>query len=264
MSIITTGTQPKLLWPGLAAIWGNNYTEKPKEWSMIFDTENSDKAYEEDQQITQFGMAPIKSETSAVSYDTEAQGITPRYNNITYALGYIVSMENIQDNKYEVVASRRTTGLAFSVRQTEETVHANILNRGFSSSYLMTGGDGVEMFSTAHPTLSGNQSNHLTTAADLSEAALEDLGIQIMNNKNNRGLRIAIKPQCLIVPPNLWFEANRIVKSILQNDSANNAINVIHSTNMFPKGIIVNHYLSDTDAWFIKTDAPRGLMHFSR
>ena len=260
--VISTGNHPKALWPGLKAIWGREYNEHEQEWAKIFDIEDSDKKYEEEVEVTGFGLAPVKSEGKGVSYDSETQGTVTRYTNVAYALGYIVTREELDDNLYEVVSKRRAQALGFSMRQTKENVHANILNRAFNSSY--TGGDGKELLATDHPTKDGTQSNELSTAADLSEASIEDLIIQIMQAKNSRGLKISLMPRCLIVPPQLWFEANRIVKSTLQNDTANNAINVINANNSFPEGVIVNHYLTDADAWFVKTDAPRGLMHFRR
>lgn len=263
MSVITTGTNPKLLWPGLKAIWGNNYTEHDLEWKKLFTVESSDKAREEDQQVTQFGLVPIKDQGGSTSYDTEGQGYNKAYNHLTYSMGFIVSMEERQDNLYEEVARRRTQGLAFSLRQTEEIVHANIFNRGFTAAY--SGGDGKELFATDHPTRAGGtQQNELTVAADMSEASLEDLCILIMGAENDRGLKISLMPNQLVVPRQLWYEANRIVNSTLQNDTANNAINVLKATNAFPGGIVMNHYLTDQDAFFITTNAPRGLMHFDR
>ena len=260
--IITTGNHPKALWPGMRAFWGRQYDEHPQEWSNIFDSESSEKNYEEDTEVTGFGLATVKNQGAAVSYDSETQGPTKRYTHVTYGLGYIVTREELEDNLYEVVSKRRIKALSFSVRQTEETVAANIMNRAFNSSY--TGADGKEMCATDHPTADGTQSNELATASDLSEAAIEDLCIQIMNAKNSRGLRIAIMPKKLIVPPNEAFNAERILKSTLQSGTANNDINAIRSMGVLPGGVVVNHYLSDTDAWWIKTNAPNGLMRFNR
>jgi hypothetical protein len=185
-----------------------------------------------------------------------------RYTHVAYALGYIVTFEELRDDLYEVVSKRRAKMLAFSMRQTKENVVANIYNRAFNSSY--TGGDSQPLISTAHPTLSGNQSNQLTTAADLSEAAIEDLTIQIMQAKNNKGLLISLMPQSLHIPPQQWYEANRILKSVLQNDTANNAINVLKAINVFPKGIKMNHYFTSATAWFIRTNAPAGMKYYER
>lgn len=262
MGVIYTSNHPKALWPGVKAWFGRMYDEHVEEYSKIFDRDSSTRAYEERVELTGFGLAPIKTQGGSISYDSETQGITSRLTNVTYALGYVVTMEELQDNLYEMVSKRRSKALAFSMRQTKETVAANILNRGFNSDY--TGGDGKELLATDHPTLDGTQSNELTVAADLSEAALEDLLVQIMQAKNSRGLRIALKGDKLIVPPALFYEANRILKSALQNDTANNAINALKATNALPGGIVLNHYLTDTDAWFIKTNCPEGLIYQER
>ena len=262
MGVIYTSNHPKALWPGVKAWFGRMYDEHVEEYSKIFDRDSSTRAYEERVELTGFGLAPIKNQGGSISYDSETQGITSRLTNVTYALGYVVTMEELQDNLYEMVSKRRSKALAFSMRQTKETVAANILNRGFNSSY--TGGDGKELLATDHPTMDGTQSNELTVAADLSEAALEDLLVQIMQAKNSRGLRIALKGDKLIVPPALFYEANRILKSALQNDTANNAVNALKATNALPGGIVLNHYLTDTDAWFIKTNCPEGLIYQER
>ena len=262
MATITTGAHPKALWPGIKEWFGRTYDEHPEEWVDLFDRETSDKAYEEDVEITSFGLAPVKNQGMSINYDVESQGMVVRYTHVAYALGYVVTFEELRDDLYEVVSKRRAKMLAFSMRQTKENVCANVYNRAFSSSYL--GGDGVSLISTSHPTLSGNQSNQLTTAADISEAAIEDLTIQIMQAKNNKGLLISLMPQSLHVPPQLWYEANRILKSVLQNDSNANAINVLKATNVFPKGIKLNHYFTSATAWYIRTNAPAGMKFFQR
>jgi hypothetical protein len=262
MATITTGTHPKALWPGIKEWWGRSYSEHPEEYVDLFDKETSDKAYEEDVEITGFGLAPVKAQGSSINYDTESQGAVTRYTHVAYALGYVVTFEELRDDLYEVVSKRRAKQLAFSMRQTKENVGANVFNRAFSSTY--TGGDGVSMINSAHPTTSGNQSNVLTTAADLSEAAIEDLTIQVMQAQNSKGLRISLMPQSLHVPVQLFYEANRILKSVLQNDSSNNAINVLKATNVFPKGIKMNHYFTSATAWFIRTNAPAGLKMYER
>lgn len=262
MAVITTGAHPKALWPGIHAWWGRMYDEHVEEFPDLFDRETSDKAYEEDVEITGFGLAPVKNEGTSIVYDTETQGVVSRYTHIAYALGYIVTYEELRDDLYEAVSKRRAQALAFSMRQTKENVAANIFNRAFNSSY--TFGDGATLISSTHPTANGNQSNVLTTAADLSEVALEDLLIQVMQTQNNRGLRISNMPQSLHVPTQLYYEANRILKSVLQNDSANNAINVLKATNALPKGIKVNHYFTSATAWFVRTNIPRGLTIFER
>src|SRR6185312_9340663 len=262
MAVITTGAHPKALWPGIKAWWGRSYSEHQEEFPELFDQETSDKAYEEDVEISGFGLAPVKQQGSGINYDTESQGSVSRYTHVAYALGYIVTWEELRDDLYEVVSKRRAKQLAFSMRQTKETIAANVYNNAFSSSY--TGGDGVSLINTAHPTLTGNQSNQLTTAADLSEAAIEDLSIQVMQALNSRGLKISLMPQSLHVPTQTWYEANRILKSVLQNDTANNAINVLKATNVFPKGIKMNHYFTSATAWFIRTNAPEGMKHYVR
>ena len=261
-TVITTGAHPKALWPGIHAWWGRMYNEHVVEYTDLFEVETSDKAYEEDVEITGFGLAPVKPEGTAIVYDTETQASVTRYTNVAYALGYIVTYEELRDDLYESVSKRRAQALAFSMRQTKENVGAAIYNNAFSSTY--TGGDGVSLINTAHPTLAGNQSNQLTTAADLSETSIEDLVIQIMQTQNNRGLKISNLPQSLHVPPSCWFEANRILKSILQNDTSNNAVNVLRATNALPKGIKVNHYFTSNTAWFIRTNIPRSMQWFER
>jgi hypothetical protein len=228
----------------------------------LFDLQTSDKAYEEEVEITGFGLAPVKNEGTSIIYDTEAQGSVTRYTNVAYALGYIVTYEELRDDLYEVVSKRRAAAIAFSMRQTTETIGASVYNFAFNSNF--PGGDGVSMINSAHPTVSGNQSNQLTTAADLSETAVEDLFIQIGLATNARGLKIQLIPQSLHVPMQLYFEANRIYKSVLQNDTANNAINVLRAINGFPKGIKVNHYFTSATAWFIRTNVPYGTQFFWR
>jgi hypothetical protein len=262
MATITTGAHPKALWPGIKEWWGRQYAEHQIEYTDLFDTETSDKAYEEDVEITGFGLAPVKRQSMAIDYDTETQGTVTRYTHVAYALGYIVTYEELRDDLYEIVSKRRAKMLAFSMRQTKENVAANVYNRGFNATY--TFGDGQPLFSASHPSQTGNQSNVLTTAADLSETSLEDMTIQIMQATNNRGLKISLMPQSLHVSTQNWYEANRILKSVLQNDTANNAINVLKATNVFPKGIKLNHYFTSATAWFIRTNAPAGMKYYER
>lgn len=260
--VITTGNFPKALWPGVKAFWGRSYDQHVKKYVDLFDIETSDKAYEEDVLATGFGLAPVKTEGASTQYDSESQGYVSRYTHIAYSLGYVVTLEEIEDCKYDEVSKRRTQGLAFSMNQTREVICANVYNRAFTAAY--TGGDGKEMIATDHSTLSGNQANEPTAAADFSEASLEDMVIQTMDAKNDRGLRIALMPETLIVPTALAFEATRVLKSTLQNDTANNAINAVRSMNVIPGGVKVNPYLSDSDAWFLRTNAPRGLLMYDR
>lgn len=262
MSVITTGNAPKLLWPGLNALFGLTYKDIPLQHTEVFDVNTSDKAYEEDQELPGFGLAPVKSEGGSISYDTHAQGYTKRYTNVTYGLGFIETQESVEDNLYKGRATSRTKALARSMRVTKETIMANIVNRAFDSNYV--GGDGVQMIATTHPTLSGNQANTLSVQADLSEASLEDMLILVWNMTDSRGLRIMASAQKLMVAPNGAFEAERILKSTLQNDTANNAVNAVKSMGLLPGGVLNWRYLTDTDAWFIKTDVPEGLKLFNR
>lgn len=261
MSIITTGNHPKDLWPGIKAHFGHKYKEHEVEWSKIFDEMTSDKAYEEIQETTGFGPAPVKSQGAAAMFDSTMQGYTARFTHVAYALGYIVTYEELKDNLYESVSKSRSGALAFSFRQSKELVHAQILNNAFTAG---PGGDGQYLCVATHPTRSGNQSNLLATASDLNEQSLEDMIVQIMGAKNNRGHQIHLMPQKLVVHRQNWFEANRILKSVLQNDSGNNAINVLKATNALPGGIVMNHYLTAANAFFVTTNAENGLLSFTR
>jgi hypothetical protein len=262
MTVISTGSIAKLLWPGLNAVWGMNYDEHQTEYTDLVEVYSSDMNYEEDQGMTGFGLAPIKPQGTPTVYDSMQQSYTSRYTHIAYSLGFIITHEALTDNLYEKIGMGRTSSLAFSARQTKENVVANMYNRAFNGSYV--GGDGVSMISASHPTTSGNQSNVLGTPADLSEASLEDLLIQIAGAQNDRGLLIGLTGQSLNIPRQLFFEATRIMKSVLQNDTGNNAINALRSTGMLPKGIKQNHYFTDPDAWFVRTDAPQALKLFQR
>ena len=255
--VITTGAHPKALWPGIKQWWGRQYDEHDPEYPDFFDIETSDKAYEQDVEISGFGLLREKDQGSGINYDSELQGAVTTYTHVAYAGGYIVTFEELRDNLYEVVSKRRAAALAFAGRQTEEIVAASVFNNGFDATNFPIG-DGAAFFSASHPTISGNQSNVLAASADLSEASIEDLGVQIMNAQDYRGNKIALTPQCLGIATANWYEANRILFSVLQNDTANNAINVIKSSGMFPKGIKVNHYFTDPDMWVIKTNAPYG------
>lgn len=262
MTVISTGNIAKLLWPGLNARWGVAYNEHPAEWKDLVSIESSSMAYEEDQEMTGFGLAPIKPQGESTRYDTAGQGITTRYTHQAYSLGFIITHEAIKDNLYEKIGMQRTGSLAFSARQTKENVVANIYNRGFNNAYV--GGDGQPLFSTAHPTAAGNQSNRLAVDADLSEASLEDLTILASKATNAKGMKISITPRKLIIPVDLMYEAARILKSVGQNDTANNAINALKSMGVFSDGVAVNHYLTDPDAFFFRTDAPEGVKLFQR
>jgi hypothetical protein len=244
---------------GVQEWWGREYKKHPETWRKLFEVSSSDKSYEEDVELTGFGLVPVKAEGDSISYDSEQQGYVTRYTNVTYGMGYIVTQEAIEDDQYTQVSKRRSSALAFSAQTTKETVHANIFNRAFSNSFV--GGDGVELCGS-HSTLAGSVSNELSVAADLSEASLEDLCIQIMNATNSRGLRIALEPQKLLVAPANYFNARRIIESELQNDTANNAKNIVGT--MFRGGLVCWTFLTDPDAWFVLTDCPAGLKHLRR
>ena len=261
--IITTASHPKALWPGIKAWWGQVYDEHKEEYSELFDSDTSSMNYEEDVQLTGFGLAPVKSEGSGVSYDSEIQGFTTRYTHIAYALGYIVTKEELDDNLYEQVSRRRSAALAMSFRQTKENVGANIYNRAFNGTYL--GGDGVALASTAHPNTSGGTfANKPSVDADLSEASLEDALTAVMGFQNDRGLLINVMPRSLVVARQNWWNANRIMKSAYTPTTANNAVNVLVATNALPEGIVMNHYLTSPNAWFVRTNIQNGLKYYSR
>jgi hypothetical protein len=260
MSVQTRSTLPSLLWPGLHALFGTEYAKHPKEYTRIFDVRNSTKAYEKVAELTGLGLASVKAEGASIVYDTPGQGPETQFVHVTYGLGFIMTREAEEDNQYKDVAENNTKALTWSMWVTKETVHANILNRAQNSSYL--GGDGKELVATDHPTANGTQSNELT-AADLSEASLEDAMTTIMQAKNSRGLPIALRPVRLIVGPGQIFNATRILESAGRSDSADNDVNAIRTLGLVPE-VVVNHYLDDADAWFIQTNVPNGLISFQR
>ena len=261
---INTGSHPKLLWPGVRATWGQVYNQHAKEYPDLFEELTSDKAYEQEVQVTPFGLAPIKPEGSNVAYDSEVQGFVTTYLHVPYALGYIVTYEEKINNLYPEVATRRAEGNAFSMNQTVENVCAFLYNNAFVTTYFTTG-DAAALCSTAHLNATGGTfSNVLSPAADLSEASLEDLTIQIMGTQNDRGLLINIMPESLHIARNEWYNANRILKSVLQSGVASNNINVLKATNACPKGIKMNHYFTNAHAWFIRTNCPYGMQMFWR
>lgn len=259
---ITTGNHPKLLWPGLKKLWGMEYAKHEDLLPTLFDMETSDKAYEELVELTSFGVAPVKPEGGNLAYDTHNQAAVTRATHVAYALGAAVTKEERDDNQYLEKGGQRVKALAFSMYTTKQIVGANIYNRATNTSY--TFGDGKELLATDHPTAAGDQSNELATAADLSESSLEDICTQVTTVKNSRGLQIYLQPRCLVVHPNDWFEANRIVTSQLKNDTAENAINVIRNTGALPDGVKQNPYFTDTDQWFVRTNAMNGLTCFMR
>ena len=262
--VINTGTHPKLLWPGIHTVWGQLYDGHPKEYEDLYEVDKSNKAYEQDVQVTGFGLATVKGQGAPIQYDGEEQGYVNTYTHVAYALGYIVTYEELQDNLYKEVATRRAKANAFSINQTVETVAALIYNDAFTGSYYL-GADGVSLINSAHPQVSGGTfANLITVAADLSEVALENLNIQIMNMTSDKGLKIAAMAESLHISTADWYNANRILKSVLQNNTNNNAVNVLKATNAFPKGIKMNHYFTDNDAWFLRTNIPSGMTMFWR
>jgi hypothetical protein len=262
---ITRSAHPSALWPGIKAWFGNQYKDIAKPYEAYFQNETSDKAYEEIAEAYGFGLAAQKAEGASIQYDTDGEGYKTRFNNVTYGLGYIVTREAIEDNQYRQLSERRASELARSMAATKCIVHANILNRGFSGSYL--GGDGVALFSNAHPTVSGNQSN-LLTAADLSEAGLESAATEIMTMQNARGIVINAKPRTLVIHPSEWANATRILESDLQSGATTDTTNTNNINALKVKGIVdqvvMDPYLTDEDAWFLTTDIPFGLLSFQR
>jgi hypothetical protein len=256
MAVITRSAHPEALWPGIKAWFGKTYNQYPSEYSKVFEKDTSDKSYEKIVETTGFGLAPVKSEGGAVAYDTDGQGVVTTLQHVVYALGYIVTREELDDDQYKQVSETRSKALAFSMNQTCEIVHANILNRQQNSSYV--GGDGVALVSASHPTRAGNQSN-LLTAADLSEAALEDAAKTVRKVTNARGLRIAVRPKRLIITTDDEFNAQRILKSELRVGTANNDINAMKALGTFDE-VMPLTFLTNNAQWFVQTDVPEGLM----
>jgi hypothetical protein len=261
---ITTGSFAKDLWPGVESWYGTKYAEYPVEWTDVFESRNSTKAFEEIVGMRGFGLAPIKTEGAAITYEDTGQAFIDRFTHSTFALGFTITREMYEDGIAATEALRRAQALAFTIRQTEETVCANILNRAFNSSY--TYGDGKELCATDHPYYGGGTwRNELATAADLEETSLEQCLIDIATQfKTDKGLQIAVRPKKMIIPPALVFEAERILKSMQQNDTANNAVNAIRSSGILSGGYAINHYLTDANAFFILTDCPDGMVRYNR
>ena len=252
----------KELEPGLNALFGLEYDRYENQDKEIFDSESSDRAFEEEVMLGGFANAAVKPEGQGVSYEDAQETYTARYTNETIALAFALTEEAVEDNLYDKLSTRYTKALARSMANTKQVKAANILNRAFNNSYL--GGDNKELCATDHPTLSGDQKNELTTPADLSETSLEQMLIDIADMKDERGLKIALRGMKMILPVNLQFVAERLMKSAGRVGTADNDINAIKSMGMVPEGYVINNFLTDTDAWFIKTDAPNGLKHFVR
>ena len=253
----------KELEPGLNALFGLEYKNYENQHTEIFDIENSDRAFEEEVMLSGFANAAVKAEGSAVTFDTAQEAFTSRYTHETVALAFAITEEAIEDNLYDRIATRYTKALARSMAQTKQIKAANVLNNGFNSSF--PGGDGKELFATDHPTQSaGTLANELSTSADLSETSLEQAMIDIAAFKDERGFKIAARGLKLIIPSELQFTAERILRSPARVGTADNDLNALSSKGMLPQGYVVNNYLTDTDAFFIKTDVPNGMKMFNR
>ena len=259
---ISRGQLAKELEPGLNALFGLEYKNYENQHSEIFDKESSDRAFEEEVMLSGFGTAGVKQEGSAVGYDDAQETFTSRYTHETIALAFSITEEAIEDNLYDSLGSRYTKALARSMATTKQVKAANVLNNAFNTA--VTGGDAKELCATDHPTLNGTVSNTLTTAADLNETSLEQSLIDIANMTDERGLKIAAKGVKMIIPSALQFTAERLMKSSQRVGTADNDINAVKSMGMIPQGYVVNNYLTDTDAFFIKTDVPNGMKYFER
>ena len=258
---ISRGQLVKELEPGLNALFGLEYNNYANEHAEIFDTENSDRAFEEEVMLSGFANAPIKAEGTSVSFDNAQETYTSRYTHETLALAFAITEEAIEDNLYDRLASRYTKALARSMANTKQVKAANVLNNAFGTA---NGGDGKALCADDHPIVAGTEQNELSTSADLNETSLEQSLIDIAAMTDERGLKIAAQGTKLIIPSALQFTAERLMKSAGRTGTADNDINAVVSKGMIPQGYTVNHYLTDTDAFFIKTDVPNGLKHFVR
>lgn len=266
--VIATSSFAKALWPGVNKWYGDSYAEFSPQWVSLFDKNSSRRAFEEDVGMSLFGLPSVKNEGAPISYDASRQGFTSRYNHVVYALGFIITREMFDDDQYDVVGRQKARSLAFSMRQNKEIIGANIYNRAFNTSYV--GGDAATLVacagggSASHPNISGGTwTNGPSAAVDLSEASLEQANIDIRGFTNDRGLKIQAKPMRLIIPKELMFEAQRILKSDGRTGTDNNDLNALKTMGIIPE-IVVNDYLTDTDAWFIRTDVKDGLKYFER
>ena len=263
MATITTGSFAKLLWPGINKVYGDSYKEHPVEWNKIFTMEKSTKHHEEDLLFSGFGLMVLKPEGTAVSYDSARQGFTTRYTHDEYGLGFVITRNMYEDDQYGVIGSKKARALGKSVRQTKETLAANVLNRAQNASY--TGSDGIVLASTAHLNVSGGTfQNTLTNQADLSEAVLEQAAIDIGNWTDDRGLALSARIKRLIVPVENMFNACRIYKTPKATGGADNDVNATYEMGTMGEGYFVNHYLTDTDSWHLITDVTDGLKFFER
>jgi hypothetical protein len=253
----------KELLPGLNALFGLQYATYDQEHKEIYETETSERSFEEETKLSGFSAAPVKNEGSAIAYDNAQEAWTARYNHETIALGFSLTEEAIEDNLYDSLSARYTKALARAMAYTKQVKAAAVLNNGFSSNYL--GGDGVALFSASHPLITGGvNSNIPSTAADLNETSLEAAVIQISLWTDERGLLIAAKPKKLVVPSSLQFVATRLLETELRVGTADNDINALKNNGSISEGYCVNHFLTDTNAWFLTTDVPNGMKHFVR
>jgi hypothetical protein len=253
----------KELLPGLNALFGLEYAKYGEEHKEIFETETSERSFEEETKLSGFTAAPVKNEGAAIAYDNGQEAWTARYNHETIAQGFSLTEEAIEDNLYDSLSGRYTKALARSMAYTKQVKAANVINNGFTAGY--TGGDGKTLFATDHPLVSGGvNSNRPSTNADLNETSLENAVIQIAGWTDERGLLIAAKPVKLVVPPALMFVATRLLETELRVGTADNDINAIKNNGSIPGGYTVNHYLTDTNGWYLTTDVPNGMKHFVR
>ena len=252
----------KELLPGLNALFGLEYKQYGEEHKEIYDTETSERSFEEETKLSGFSAAPVKPEGNAIAYDNAQEAWTARYNHETIALGFSITEEAVEDNLYDSLSKRYTKALARAMAYTKQVKAASVLNNGFSSSYV--GGDGQPLFSASHPLVSGGTNCNRLTASDLNETSLEAAVIQIAGWTDERGLLIAAKPNKLIVPPALMFTAKRLLDTELRVATADNDINALKAMGSIPGGYTVNHFLTDTNAWFLTTDVPNGMKHFVR
>jgi len=255
----------KELLPGLNALFGLEYARYGEEHKEIYETETSERSFEEETKLSGFSAAPVKNEGSAIRYDNGQEAWTARYNHETIAMGFSLTEEAIEDNLYDSLSARYTKGLARSMAYTKQVKAAAVINNGFTNSAQYYGGDGVPLFSTAHPLVSGGtNSNTQTTMTDLNETSLEAAVIQIAGWTDERGLLIAAKPRKLIVPPNLMFVATRLLETELRVGTTDNDINALKNNGSIPEGYTVNHFLTDTNGFYLTTDVPNGMKHFVR
>jgi len=253
----------KELLPGLNALFGLEYNRYGEEHKEIYEIETSERSFEEEVKLSGFSAAPVKNEGSAIAYDNAQEAFTARYTHETIALGFSITEEAIEDNLYDSLSARYTKGLARAMAYTKQVKAAAVINNGFNSAY--PGGDGVSLFNTAHPLVSGGtNSNTPSTAADLNETSLENAVIQIAAWTDERGLLIAAKPRKLIIPPSLMFVATRLLETSLRVGTTDNDINALKNNGAIPEGYTVNHFLTDTNGWYLTTDVPNGLKHFER